>query len=154
MWRDLFKKDLTEAEGTAEDAADRIKRKRQIRAADATMYGVDIREKKSALLEGSADTIGSEHHLRCGIRKYYQHHSEKHWSTMTSQVYMMRLFTPLWVGMLTFINPWMILLMNQEVRRMTLGKHMSEDSSSVHPAVASQQFTRTATKKPTLYEKE
>ncbi|XGW16288.1 hypothetical protein V3C99_001615 [Haemonchus contortus] len=73
---------------------------------------------------------------------------------MTSQVYMMRLFTPLWVGMLTFINPWMILLMNQEVRRMTLGKHMSEDSSSVHPAVASQQFTRTATKKPTLYEKE
>lgn len=38
---------------------------------------------------------------------------------MVESVYTMRLYTPLWVGMLTFINPWMIVLMNGELRRMT-----------------------------------
>ncbi|KIH63862.1 hypothetical protein ANCDUO_05834 [Ancylostoma duodenale] len=52
---------------------------------------------------------------------------------MTDWVYAMRYFTPLWVGLLTFINPWMILIMNREVRELTLGRRSTDDTSSVHP---------------------
>ncbi|KJH43843.1 hypothetical protein DICVIV_10129 [Dictyocaulus viviparus] len=39
---------------------------------------------------------------------------------MEEYVYYMRFFTPLWIGLLTFINPWMIMLMNHELRRAVL----------------------------------
>ncbi|VDO21727.1 unnamed protein product [Heligmosomoides polygyrus] len=52
---------------------------------------------------------------------------------MVDTVYMMRLYTPLWVGMLTFINPWMIILMNRELRRMVFCRHVVDENSSVFP---------------------
>ncbi|WKY00647.1 hypothetical protein Q1695_015014 [Nippostrongylus brasiliensis] len=52
---------------------------------------------------------------------------------MTRLVYEMRFFTPLWVGMLTFINPWMIILMNRELRRMALWNRSDTENSSVFP---------------------
>uniref|UniRef100_A0A0K0D4H3 G_PROTEIN_RECEP_F1_2 domain-containing protein n=1 Tax=Angiostrongylus cantonensis TaxID=6313 RepID=A0A0K0D4H3_ANGCA len=44
-------------------------------------------------------------------------------NNMTNYVYCMRQFTPLWVGMLTFINPWMVMLLNRPLRRAIIFKH-------------------------------
>ncbi|EPB80243.1 hypothetical protein ANCCEY_00645 [Ancylostoma ceylanicum] len=66
---------------------------------------------------------------------------------MTDWVYAMRLFTPLWVGLLTFINPWMILIMNREVRELTLGRRTSDDASSVHPMGRNSRVMMTSSKK-------
>ncbi|KAK5984924.1 hypothetical protein GCK32_000994 [Trichostrongylus colubriformis] len=70
---------------------------------------------------------------------------------MTSTMYTTRLFTPLWIGMLTFINPWMILLMNKDLRRATLRARISEEST-VRMAVFSQQKSRSM-KMPNSYQK-
>ncbi|VDO83737.1 unnamed protein product [Heligmosomoides polygyrus] len=48
---------------------------------------------------------------------------------MPQRVYTMRMYTPIWVGMLTFINPWMIILMNSELRRMTFCNNDLENHS-------------------------
>ncbi|KAJ1368900.1 hypothetical protein KIN20_030255 [Parelaphostrongylus tenuis] len=47
---------------------------------------------------------------------------------MTEYVYNMRKFTPLWVGILTFINPWMIMLFNPPLRQAALFKHHESGS--------------------------
>ncbi|VDM78524.1 unnamed protein product [Strongylus vulgaris] len=56
------------------------------------------------------------------------------YNKMTSWIYAMRYYTPLWVGLLTFINPWMIIIMNTEVRQLTLGRKDTRDYSSGNPA--------------------
>ncbi|KAJ1370076.1 hypothetical protein KIN20_031722 [Parelaphostrongylus tenuis] len=51
-------------------------------------------------------------------------------NNMTEYVYNMRQFTPLWVGLLTFINPWMIMLFNPPLRRAALFKYHEHASRS------------------------
>ncbi|KAK6740717.1 hypothetical protein RB195_008892 [Necator americanus] len=66
---------------------------------------------------------------------------------MTQLVYTMRYFTPLWVGLLTFINPWMILLMDREVRHLVLCRSRSDEHSSVHPMQATSRIMTTTFRK-------
>ncbi|CAJ0600493.1 unnamed protein product [Cylicocyclus nassatus] len=56
---------------------------------------------------------------------------------MVDWVYFMRYFTPLWVGLLTFINPWMIIIMNAELRHLVLGRHAVPEASTIHPVIRS-----------------
>ncbi|CAD6198154.1 unnamed protein product [Caenorhabditis auriculariae] len=42
------------------------------------------------------------------------------YSKMLNAVFMMRNLLPLWVGFLTFINPWMMMLVNRDVRKLCL----------------------------------
>ncbi|CAI4221723.1 unnamed protein product [Auanema sp. JU1783] len=46
----------------------------------------------------------------------------------TSSIIAMRSFLPLWVGFLTFINPWMMILVNQDVRSQLRTTKPSENS--------------------------
>ncbi|VDM63200.1 unnamed protein product [Angiostrongylus costaricensis] len=43
-------------------------------------------------------------------------------NNMTNYVYSMRQFTPLWIGVLTFINPWMVMLLNRPLRQAVIFK--------------------------------
>uniref|UniRef100_A0A1I7XFR2 7TM_GPCR_Srx domain-containing protein n=1 Tax=Heterorhabditis bacteriophora TaxID=37862 RepID=A0A1I7XFR2_HETBA len=50
---------------------------------------------------------------------------------MTETMYAMRSFLPLWVGLLTFINPWMILIVNKDVRGLVLFHHVATKATTI-----------------------